>query len=140
MDHRMPESQNAKTTILLAEDERGLEFIAALLVKCGYNLITAKTGTEALQKSRDFDGVIDLLLSSIEMPGMTGIELATQLSLVRPDTKILLMSGLSSGVLVLNNSWQFLPKPFVSDMLLDRVRDFLNERPSEKQPSSASSR
>jgi DNA-binding response OmpR family regulator len=135
-----PENQNAKTTILLAVDHRDLKFVSTLLITCGYNVITAQTGNEALQKAREFDGVIDLLLSDIEMPGMTGIELATQLSLARPDTKVLLMSGLASGMLVLNNSWQFLPKPFVSDMLRDRVRDFLSERSSEKQPSSASAR
>ncbi len=45
------------------------------------------------------------------MPGMTGIELAIQLNQERPDTKILLVSGLPTGILVLNNGWQFLPKP-----------------------------
>ena len=136
----MSENQNANTTILLAVDHRDLKFVSILLITCGYNVITAQTGNEALQKAREFDGVIDLLLSDIEMPGMTGIELATQLSLARPDTKVLLMSGLASGMLVLNNSWQFLPKPFVSDMLRDRVRDFLSERSSEERPSRASAR
>jgi DNA-binding response OmpR family regulator len=64
---------------------------------------------------------------------MTGIELAIQLSSERPDTKILLISGLDSGMLVLNNGWQFLPKPFMADMLRDRVRDFLSERQSLKE-------
>lgn len=67
------------------------------------------------------------------MPEMTGIELAIQLNQERPDTKILLISGLSTGMLVLNNGWQFLPKPFMSDMLKDRIRDFLSEQPSIRE-------
>jgi len=66
------------------------------------------------------------------MPGMTGIELAIQLNQERPDTKVLLVSGLATGMLVLNNGWQFLPKPFMSDMLKDRIRDFLSEQPPIK--------
>jgi DNA-binding response OmpR family regulator len=67
------------------------------------------------------------------MPGMTGIELAIQLNQERAATKILLISGLASGLLVLNNGWQFLPKPFVGDMLRDRIRDFLSEQPPIKE-------
>lgn len=97
---------------------------------CGYNIIVASDGKDALQKAREFDGTIDLLLSDVEMPEMTGIELAIQLNKERPDTKILLISGLDSGMLVLNNGWQFLPKPFMFDMLRDRIRDFLSEQPT----------
>ena len=107
--------------------------MARLLRRCGYNLIDACNGIEALQKAREFAGVIHLLLSDVEMPGMTGIELAIQLNHERPDTKILLISGLSTGMLVLNNGWQFLPKPFVDDMLRDRIRDFLSEQPPIKK-------
>ena len=77
-----------------------------------------------------FDGPIHLILPDVEMPEMTGIELAIQLNRLRHATKILLISGLASGMLVLNNGWQFLPKPFLSDMLRDRIRDFLSEEPA----------
>ena len=119
---------NSEKTILFADDDEQLQaFLSTLLARCGYNVITANSGTEALQKAREFDGVIHLLLSDVEMPGMTGIELATRLNQERPDTKILLISGFPSGILVLNHGWQFLPKPFASDMLRDRIRDFLSE-------------
>jgi two-component system cell cycle sensor histidine kinase/response regulator CckA len=122
---------NSQLTIILAEDDGPLrKFVSAVLTKGGYNLIIAGDGKEALQKARDFDGIIHLLLSDVEMPGMTGIELAIQLNQERPDTKILMISGLDSGMLVLNNGWQFLPKPFMADMLRDRIRDFLSELPS----------
>lgn len=128
-----PPHPNAEKTLLFADNDGQVQkFVATLLIKCGYNLIVAKDGVEALRKAREFNGVIHLLLSDVEMPGMTGIELAIQLSLERPDTKILLISGLDSGMLVLNNGWQFLPKPFMAEMLRDRVRDFLSEQPSLK--------
>src|ERR1039457_3731396 len=99
----MAPEANSDKTILFADDDGQLQkFVSALLARCGYNLIIAGNGQEALQKAREFDGVIDLLLSDVEMPGMTGIELAIQLNQERPDTKILLISGLSSGVLVLD--------------------------------------
>jgi len=121
---------NSDKTILFADDDGPLrKFISALLTRSGYNLIVAGDGREALQKAREHVGKIHLLLSDVEMPEMTGIELAIQLNQERPDTKILLISGLATGMLVLNNGWQFLPKPFMSDMLRDRIRDFLSEQP-----------
>jgi len=124
------ENANSKKTILLADDDGQLrEFLLLLLTRLGYNLIVAVDGKEALEKAHSFQGNIDLLLSDVDMPGMTGIELAIQLNRARPDTRILLISGLDSGMLVLNNGWQFLPKPFVADMLRDRIRDFLAEQP-----------
>ena len=122
------------STILFADDNGTLQTVVAeMLQRCGYHVLVAKNGNEALQKAREFDGVIHLLLSDVDMPGMTGIELAIQLNQERPDTKILLISGLAAGLLVLNNSWQFLPKPFMSDMLRDRIRDFLSEQPPVKE-------
>lgn len=126
---KMPSSNSAKT-ILFAEDNEQLKsFVETLLQRCGYKVISATDGKDALQKAREFDGIIHLLLSDIEMPGMTGVELAIQLNRERPETKIMLISGLDSGMLVLNNGWQFLPKPFLSEMLRDRIRDFLTEQP-----------
>ena len=125
-----PPDGNADKTILFADDDGQIQkFVAALLHKCGYKVIVASDGKDALQKAREFKGVIHLLLSDVEMPGMTGIELAIQLNQERPDTKILLISGLNTGILVLNNGWSFLPKPFAADMLRDRIQDFLSEQP-----------
>jgi DNA-binding NtrC family response regulator len=125
---------NADKTILFADDDGQLQtFVAALLKKAGYNTLVAHDGLDAMKKARAYNGDIHLLLSDVEMPGMTGIELAIQLNQERPHTKILLISGLDSGMLVLNNGWQFLPKPFMADMLRDRIRDFLSEQPSIKE-------
>jgi two-component system cell cycle sensor histidine kinase/response regulator CckA len=121
---------NSEKTILFADDDGQVQkFVVGLLQRCGYNVIAARDGRDALQKAHEFSGVIHLLLSDIDMPGMTGIELARQLNQERPNTKILLISGLVTGRVVLNNGWQFLPKPFTWHMLQDRMEDCLSEQP-----------
>jgi two-component system cell cycle sensor histidine kinase/response regulator CckA len=113
-------------TILLVEDEQQVRtFVLALLQKNGYNVIKAVDGLDALEKARNVQGTIHLLLSDTEMPRMTGVELATQMFRERPETRILLMSGLPSGLLILNEGWQFLPKPFMAEMLKVKVSHIL---------------
>lgn len=119
---------NSGKTILFADDDGQLQkLVPTLLHRCGYQVIVASGGKDALQRAREFDGPIHLLLSDIEMPGMTGIELAIHLNQERPETRILLISGLPSGLPVLNDGWSFLPKPFVSNILRDRIRDSLGD-------------
>jgi len=129
-------SPNANKTILFADEAGGLQkFLAGSLTRSGYNLISATGGKDALQKAGTA-GTIHLLLAGVDLPGMTGIELAAQLSRERPDTKVLLISRLRSGMLVLNGGWHFLPKPFMADMLQDRIREFLSDQspPDEHAP------
>ncbi|MGC1295013.1 MAG: response regulator, partial [Alloacidobacterium sp.] len=70
-----------------------------------------------LDQSINFKGDIDLLLSDFQMPGMTGVELATMMTVHRPKLKVLLMSAFPNGMLVLNEGWHFLAKPFVASQL-----------------------
>jgi DNA-binding response OmpR family regulator len=128
----MAPTGNGKT-VLLAEDEQPVRtFVFQMLTKAGYSIITAVDGQDALQKSRHFEGIIDLLLSDVEMPNMTGIELATQLQMDRPEIRVLLMSGMPSGILLLNEGWQFLPKPFMSNLVKERIHHLLQgERPND---------
>jgi len=127
---------NPSKTILFAYGNGGFhKFVAALLSAPGYNLITARNGADALHKAGVFDGAIHLLLAGVELPGMTGMELAIQLNRQRPDTKILLICGLDSGILILEKDWQFLPHPLMADLLQGRIRDLL----SEPEPPDADS-
>ncbi len=125
--HNVQPTLSGKTILLTDDDKQLRQLVADLLDGDGYQVIVACDGLEALKTARAFDGIIHLLLSDIEMPGMTGIELASQLSRERPETKILLISGLPAGILVLNKGWSFLPKPFMADMLRNRVRQSLCE-------------
>ena len=130
----MSTAHNSKT-VLLAEDEEAVRtFAYAVLSNCGYQIIVAIDGLEALEKARQHTGEIHLLLSNIQMPNMTGIELATQLQLERPDVKVLLMSGLPAGLLVLDGGWQFLPKPFMAKMLKEKIALMLCEADRKALP------
>lgn len=123
----MTPAENGKT-ILLAEDEQPVRtFVLAMLQKDGYEVIIAVDGQDALAKSRQHKGTIHLLLSDVQMPNMTGVELATQMQLDRPGIRVLLMSGMPAGLVLLNEGWAFLPKPFMCDMLKIRIRHLLQD-------------
>jgi DNA-binding NtrC family response regulator len=113
-----PAPQKNKKTVLVVDDEPSiLAVVSGLLGDDDYDILTAGTGADALQQSRDFKGAIDLLLSDFQMPGMSGMDLATSMTLERPRLKVLLMSGFPAGMLVLNEGWHFLAKPFVASQL-----------------------
>jgi FixJ family two-component response regulator len=59
------------------------------------------------------------------MPGMSGVEVATQMTSKRPELKVLLMSGFTDGMLVLNEGWHFLSKPFIPSQLLALIADLI---------------
>jgi DNA-binding response OmpR family regulator len=133
----MAPTGNGKT-ILLAEDEQPIRsFVLAMLQKNGYSVMVAVDGQDAIKQARGFDGAIHLLLSDVEMPNMTGIELATQLQIDRPSIRVLLMSGMVAGMLLLNEGWQFLPKPFMSNLLKERIHHLLEEWPNDGKQSAA---
>jgi PleD family two-component response regulator len=104
-----PESQNHQKTVLVVDDDEAiLKLISTILVDRNYKVLTAASGSAALEKSRDSKDDIHLLLSDFQMPGMNGIDLATQMTRDRPDLKVLLMSTFPDGMLVLNEGWHYL--------------------------------
>jgi DNA-binding NtrC family response regulator len=112
-----------KKTIIIVDDEpHVLTVVSEVLRRDGYDILTANSGSKGLQTSREFEGEIALLLSDFQMPGgMSGVDLATAMTLERPQLKVLLMSGFPGGMLVLNEGWHFLAKPFVASQLLALV-------------------
>jgi DNA-binding response OmpR family regulator len=106
-----------KTILVVDDDPKILAIVSQLLVDSEYNVLTAGTGSKGLEQSRNFKGEIHLLLSDFQMPGMSGIDLATVMTIDRPQIKVLLMSGFDDGMLILNEGWHFLAKPFVVSQL-----------------------
>jgi CheY-like chemotaxis protein len=106
-------------TILVVDDEATvLKFISFTLDDGGrYKVMSAGSGEEALQLSRGYPGEIHLLLSDFQMPQMSGVELATAITIDRPKIKVLLMSAFPAGMLVLNEGWHFLAEPFIHSQL-----------------------
>jgi two-component system, cell cycle sensor histidine kinase and response regulator CckA len=87
-------------TILLAEDEANLRYLARqFLEKQGYKVLEAADGAAAMQIAVAHEGVIHLLLTDVIMPGMNGRELAQRISEIRPQTKVLYMSGYTENVI-----------------------------------------
>jgi FixJ family two-component response regulator len=106
-----------KTIFVVDDDPAVLACVAEFLADQDYHLLTWGSGTEALLQSRAYEGEIHLLLSDFQMPVMSGVELATAMTAERPQLKVLLMSGFPGGMLVLNEGWHFLAKPFIASQL-----------------------
>ncbi|MBI5170969.1 MAG: PAS domain S-box protein [Candidatus Eisenbacteria bacterium] len=119
-----------EATLLVAEDEPLVrQFVCATLRRLGCDVLEAESGEQALAVARAFSGRIDLLMSDVIMPGMTGPELAEQLLQDRPDVRVLLMSGYPGDELPLPQrgeaSFPLLAKPFGGDALEDKLRAML---------------
>ena len=105
-------------TILLVDDDPGiLRSVSALLADDNYKVLTSSSGRDALQQSKAYKREIHLLLSDFQMPELSGVDLATQMTLERPKLKVLLMSGLIERRFVDDKGWHFLAKPFISSQL-----------------------
>jgi PAS domain S-box-containing protein len=118
-------------TILLVEDEDQVRTLARVVLrKYGYKVLEAKNASEALLISESHSNGIDLLLSDVVMPQMSGIELSNRLGRVREGIKVLCMSGYTGEAVVnhglLDSGIPFLPKPFTPEGLARRVREVLD--------------
>src|ERR1700733_4863261 len=118
-------------TLLLVEDETNLRYLARqFLEKQGYRVIEAADGAVAMQIAVAHEGVIHLLLTDVIMPGMNGRELAQRISEIRPNTKVLYMSGYTENVIghngTLDADVRLLQKPFTLRDLKNTVREVLD--------------
>ena len=119
-------------TILIVEDEPGVLNLAAhTLAGCGFRLLQACDPEGGLQLFEQHGEGIDLLLTDVVMPVMSGPALAGLLTGRNPRLKVLFMSGHAANRAdleeMLGNGVQFLPKPFTSDALIRKVRETLSE-------------
>jgi DNA-binding NtrC family response regulator len=115
-------------TILVVDDnESVLSVVVALLRRANFRVLSADNGANAIELAKQTEGQIDLLLSDVDMPLMSGPDLGETLKKARPDMHVMLMSGGSDGnLLVLNYGWAFIQKPFVSTKLVQMVTDVLH--------------
>ncbi len=119
-------------TVLAVEDNKDVRRLAAQILKRqGYRVLEAANGGEALLVCGKLKEEIHLLLTDVVMPGMSGQELAQRLSVLRPEMKILYMSGYSDDSIasygILNEKVGFIPKPFSLEALVNRVREVLDK-------------
>ncbi len=120
-------------TILIAEDEPSLRTLTRnTLELCGYKVLEAKDGVEALEISDRYKGPIDLLLTDMVMPGMGGRALAQALTRRRPETRLAYMSGYTGQAVgsqgPVDPGSVFLLKPFTRELLTRKIREALDRR------------
>jgi two-component system cell cycle sensor histidine kinase/response regulator CckA len=120
----------ATPTVLLVEDEDNVRRAMHMhFEKEGYQLLEASDGEEAEVIAQRYDEPIHILVTDVVMPGMTGPQLADRLAALRPDIKVLFISGYPHDSLDddggLDRQRSFLPKPFSASELLGRVRTLL---------------
>jgi CheY-like chemotaxis protein len=117
--------------ILLAEDDVYEQYSIWKLLKAGgFTVLTAGNGQFALEASRNHPGPVDLLLTDIEMPQMSGLELCRSIKAERPGIKVLMMSGdLREREHVSMNGLPFLQKPFTASVLRDCIETLLGPIP-----------
>jgi two-component system cell cycle sensor histidine kinase/response regulator CckA len=120
-------------TILLVEDEAALlEILKETLEHQGYTVLAAPGGQQALDLARRCEGTIDLVVTDVVMPGMSGYELVSQLVVERPGLRVLYVSGYTADFIARKGlrieETDLLPKPFAEDVLQERIRALLDRR------------
>jgi CheY-like chemotaxis protein len=127
----MEEAPRGTETILLVEDEVMLRtLIRQQLERRGYSVLEASTAADALALAGSHDPPIELLLTDVVMPEMSGFEVAAQVEARRPETRVLYITGYSERAVDdgLGEREDILPKPFTIDELARRVRDVLDAK------------
>ncbi|MBZ5534349.1 MAG: PAS domain S-box protein [Acidobacteriia bacterium] len=118
-------------TVLLVEDEQAIRgLMQAMLRMKGYTVLEAADGQEALGLFKGNEDRIDLVITDVVMPRMSGRELATRIAADRPKTKVLFVSGYSEEAVLYQGIFEpgtaFLQKPFTPDSLARKVREVLD--------------
>jgi two-component system cell cycle sensor histidine kinase/response regulator CckA len=130
----VPETLSGTETILLVEDEEQVRAITVnILGRQGYHVIAAQNAGEALLICEQHPAGIDLLLTDVVMPQMSGPALAKRLAATRPETKVLCMSGYTDDSIVrhgvLESGVAFIQKPITPALLARKVREVLDGGP-----------
>ncbi|MEP7327063.1 MAG: response regulator [Gemmatimonadota bacterium] len=129
-DPRLGTAARGSETILLVEDEVAVRRLARRVLRSkGYVVLEAANGREALRMVSEHSGQLDLVLTDVVMPGMSGPEMAERLAREQPDLRVLYMSGYADEAIghhgVLEAGVEFLQKPFTPQDLAQRVREVL---------------
>jgi two-component system cell cycle sensor histidine kinase/response regulator CckA len=117
-------------TVLLVEDDPNVRRLAVLGLRAhGYVVLEAADGAEAIETATRVGATIDVIVSDVMMPGMSGPELLNCLSVIAPNARAVLMSGHAESTVLSQQSAQrcaYLPKPFTPERLARKVREVLD--------------
>ena len=133
-------AQSGSETVLLVEDEDAVRGAAGEYLRLrGYQVLDAASGDEALRLSEKYQGKIDLLITDVIMPGLSGSEVAQQVMQRRPGIGVLYISGYTEttiGQHGVENTEAFLQKPFSLSSLAAKVREVLGPNAELQEPSA----
>ena len=130
-DAKLIEQPSGKETILVVEDEDDVRDVACMMLqRRGYHVLVAPNGREAEKICRSYTDAIHLLLTDVVLKESGGPELAAALTTIRPEMKVIYMSGYTDDVVlqhgIRNSQVAFLPKPFTTEELASKVREVLD--------------
>jgi DNA-binding NtrC family response regulator len=118
-------SQQPATILVVDDEELVLDFVGAVLRRAGYDVLAADGAAAAIRLYRRHRSAIGLLLTDVQMPGMSGVELAEHIRGLEPHVPVLLMSGTASAAAT---GFDFVPKPFTHSELLSKTAQILASR------------
>ena len=118
-------------TILVVEDDPAIRLLVEeILAGAGYNVLIAGSGPRAIELADEYEGDIHLLLTDVVLPNMGGQQIASRIALVRPETRVLFMSGYTGNMANecerLETGVEFLQKPFTPDALCQKIAGLLS--------------
>jgi signal transduction histidine kinase/CheY-like chemotaxis protein len=133
-DHAQPtrrEWSRGTETVLLVEDAPMIRRLAQqVMTKAGYTVFEAADGNQAIAQVDAHAGPIDIVVTDLIMPGLSGVDLAQRLTVLRAGARVLYMSGYTDNAIVRNgllaDGAPFLQKPFTPEELLKKLRDVLD--------------
>jgi two-component system, cell cycle sensor histidine kinase and response regulator CckA len=130
-------------TVLIVEDEAGVRKLARQALESrGYRVLEAPDGVQALRLCEGHSGQIDLLLSDVVMPNMSGRDLGEKFTRLSPHTKVIFTSGYTDDAVVRHGVYRaesdFIQKPFTVNGLLNKVREVLDRTPDVNRPLTGS--
>ena len=124
-------SHGSETILVVEDDESVRKLVRGILQRTGYAVIEARDGVEAMRITENRTLPIQLVMTDIVMPHMTGPELVERLSATRPDVRVLYMSGYTDRAVVQQHTelpgMPHLQKPFTPEALLAKVREVLDK-------------
>jgi two-component system cell cycle sensor histidine kinase/response regulator CckA len=123
-------SDDARKTVLVVDDEPEIrKLVGAMVSQFGYSVLTADSGDHALTVYQHHKAPIELLITDVVAPGMSGPMLADKLSVIQPDLKVLYISGYDNTHVVqkyvVEKGHMLLAKPFTMDELQAKVKELL---------------
>jgi PAS domain S-box-containing protein len=130
---RRHSAETGTETILLVEDEAEVRRLAReILTRQGYLVLEAASGPEALRLWQERSGAVDMILTDVVMPQMSGPKLVERLKALCPDVRVVYMSGYTDDVIarhgIISAETEFLQKPFTLDSLAAKVRSVLDQK------------